>query len=183
MERRIAYAERPSNKDHLLVNTHELLRYDHYKVLGVERDASTQQIKRAYRERVKQCHPDRSTSPNAALVFRAVHDAYDTLMDAERRARYDERLRFYRGAMGSVDYTATKRTAPFARRYHAEEPDRPVHRFAFVGLHLTGFLFGTALVIGIAIGILFLHWPMYTILFSAPGIAVLPDSVAGLRTK
>ena len=49
------------------------LRYDHYKVLSVPRDATHERIKRAYRERVKDWHPDRNPSPRAAAVFQAVH--------------------------------------------------------------------------------------------------------------
>jgi len=72
------------------------LRYDHYKVLGVPRDATPKEIKRAYRERVKQWHPDKNLSDRAPEVFHALHDAYLTLSDASARAAYDERLRFYR---------------------------------------------------------------------------------------
>lgn len=158
----------------------QLLRYDHYKVLGVPRNASPQHIKRAYRERVKQCHPDRSDAANAAQVFHAVHDAYDTLIDAERRARYDERLRFYREASAPM---YQHRYAREQRHEEEEVPDRPVHRFAFFGLHLTGLLFGVTLVTGILTGVIFLGWPVYTLLFSVPGIAVIPDSIAGLRLK
>ncbi len=156
------------------------LRYDHYKVLGVARDASIQAIKQAYRERVKQCHPDRNDANNAAEVFRAVHDAYHTLADAERREQYDALLLHYRTS------PSRSKTAPIPERRrheHDEEPDRPVARFAFFGLHLTGLLFGIALVAGILIGIAFFSWPLYTLFFCVPGMAVIPDSIAGLRTK
>lgn len=156
------------------------LRYDHYKVLSVPRDATPERIKRAYRERVKDWHPDRNPSPRAADVFQAVHEAYLVLSDAEQRQRYDERLQFYRQAVPP--------TAPDPRhrphhsvRYEPEEPDRPVHRFAFYGLHLTGLLFGIALVLGILIGITFLGWPLYMLFFAVPGLAVIPDSWEGLR--
>lgn len=160
----------------------QLLRYDHYKVLGVPRDASTQQIKRAYRERVKQCHPDRNGAANAAQVFQAVHDAYNTLIHVESRTRYDEQLRFYREATEPPIDPYRYRSSGF-RRQREEEPDRPVHRFAFFGLHFTGLLFGVALVMGILIGISFFQWPLYTLFFSIPGLAVIPDSISGLRLK
>lgn len=160
-----------------------LLRYDHYKVLGVPRDASAQKIKRAYRERVKQCHPDRNGAANAANIFQAVHDAYSTLIDPKERARYDEMLRFYREAGAGPSLTQQPFQPAFRRQKAQEEPDRPVHRFAFFGLHFTGLVFGVSLVSGIVLGVLLWEWPAYTLFFCVPGLAVLPDSIAGLRAK
>ena len=171
-----------NGRKHTRIGMDQLLRYDHYKVLGVPRDASSQQIKRAYRERVKQCHPDRSGAVNAAQVFQAVHDAYNTLIHIERRTRYDEQLRFYREAIEPTADPHGHRTRTF-RYQREEEPDRPVHRFAFFGLHITGLLFGAVLITGILIGIIFFDWPLYMLFFSAPGIAVIPDSISGLRLK
>ncbi len=154
------------------------LRYDHYRVLGVPRDATAKEIKRAYRERVKYCHPDRNPSPQAATLFHAVHQAYEELHDPERRRGYDERLLHYRSA-------SAQRPQPQAdrKRYTTRDQDLPVNRFAFVGLHITGLCFGVVLVMGILIGITFLSWPTYTVVLCLPGLAVIPDSIAGIRVK
>jgi hypothetical protein len=157
---------------------HGTIRYDHYRVLGIARDATPQQVKQAYRDRVKTCHPDRNASPQANTLFHAVHDAYETLRDAERRRIYDERLSGYR----PVQEHRVRPPEPATPRY-TRAPQRPVNRFAFFGLHLTGLCFGVALVGGILLGVTFKHWPLYTILFIAPGVVVIPDSIAGLRTK
>ena len=163
----------------------EPLRYDHYRVLGVPRSASAKQIKQAYRELVKSCHPDKSDSPQAASLFQLVHEAYSELSDPGRRKLYDERLLFYRHASqprtnhGSADHTHDKR-APIRR---SEGPVRPVQRFAFVGLHVTGLCFGIALISGILVGTVFFDWPPGTLLFCLPGIALIPDSLAGIRMK
>lgn len=160
------------------------LRYDHYKVLGVPRDADARAIKRAYRERVKHWHPDMNGSAQAAEVFHALHEAYATLRDANARAAYDERLRFYREAAHAAP---TQRT-PFNTRHQrmpAEDlrPPKGSERLAFKGLHLTGLLFGILLVLGICTGCAFLDWPIYTLFFTLPGLAILPDSIAGLRMR
>lgn len=158
---------------------HEPLRYDHYRVLGVMRSASTKEIKQAYRDRVKNCHPDRNPSPQAATLFHAVHKAYQELCDPVRREAYDERLQHYR-------HSATGK--PIAPPYAQHRPfrsgtDRPVNRFAFVGLHVTGLFFGVTMVMGILVGITFFSWPMFTLVFCLPGLVVIPDSLAGLRLK
>lgn len=64
---------------------------DFYRVLGVERNASTAAIRRAFRRLAKQYHPD--SSPGESVeAFRQIQQAYETLTDAERRQRYDETL-------------------------------------------------------------------------------------------
>lgn len=61
---------------------------DYYTVLGVSRDASDIEIKRAFRELARQHHPDVSPNNNGE-VFREINEAYAVLSDREARARYD----------------------------------------------------------------------------------------------
>ncbi|MDY0108988.1 MAG: molecular chaperone DnaJ [Candidatus Krumholzibacteria bacterium] len=63
---------------------------DYYEVLGVGKDASETEIKKAYRKLAVKYHPDRNTEdPQAAEKFREATEAYDALKDAEKRAQYD----------------------------------------------------------------------------------------------
>ena len=63
---------------------------DYYAVLGVSPDATTAQIKRAYRKLARQHHPDRNPGdPCAANRFQAITMAYEVLTDPDRRAVYD----------------------------------------------------------------------------------------------
>jgi curved DNA-binding protein CbpA len=62
---------------------------DYYGVLGVDRDASTREIRRAYRRLACQQHPDRNPEPDGAQRFRTLAEAYEVLSDPARRARYD----------------------------------------------------------------------------------------------
>jgi molecular chaperone DnaJ len=62
---------------------------DHYEVLGVERDASPEDIKKAYRRLARELHPDVNPSPEAAERFKLVTHAYDVLSDPQQRVEYD----------------------------------------------------------------------------------------------
>lgn len=63
---------------------------DYYEVLGVARDASAADIKKAYRKLAHDFHPDVSKDPKGEAKFKEVSEAYATLKDAEKRAAYDQ---------------------------------------------------------------------------------------------
>ena len=62
---------------------------DHYQVLGVQRDASEDQIKKAYRKLARELHPDINPAAEAQERFKLVTHAYEVLGDAKARATYD----------------------------------------------------------------------------------------------
>ena len=62
---------------------------DYYEVLGVSRDASADDIKRAYRKLARKFHPDVSKEPAAEERFKELGEAYEVLRDPEKRAAYD----------------------------------------------------------------------------------------------
>ena len=63
---------------------------DYYATLGVERGATDEEIKKAYRKLARKYHPDVSKEANAEEKFKEVGEAYETLKDSEKRAAYDQ---------------------------------------------------------------------------------------------
>jgi molecular chaperone DnaJ len=66
-----------------------VVKRDYYEVLGVSRDASGEEIKRAFRKLAFQYHPDRNREDGAEEKFKEVNEAYEVLSDADKRAAYD----------------------------------------------------------------------------------------------
>src|SRR4051812_5481174 len=82
-----------------------------YEVLGVKRDVSAAEIRKAYRKLAKELHPDLNPGkPEAEARFKTVTAAYDILSDTDKRARYDR---------GEIDETGAERPR-YSYRPHAE---------------------------------------------------------------
>lgn len=62
---------------------------DLYELLGVTRDASQEEIKRAFRKLAMQYHPDRNSAEDAEARFKEINSAYEILSDPEKRSKYD----------------------------------------------------------------------------------------------
>lgn len=65
---------------------------DYYTILGVPRDATPEEIRKAYLDLVRRLHPDRNVSPGETELFLEVQQAYEVLSDTKRRAEYDATL-------------------------------------------------------------------------------------------
>src|SRR5437588_11861247 len=83
------------------MSTKDFIEKDYYKVLGVPKDATEAEIKKAYRKLAREYHPDANKgNPKAEERFKEISEANDILSDPKRRKEYDEaRTLFANGAI------------------------------------------------------------------------------------
>ena len=65
-------------------------KWDYYEILGISRDASDEEVKKAFRKLAFQYHPDRNRNDGAEEKFKEINEAYEVLSDANKRAAYDQ---------------------------------------------------------------------------------------------
>lgn len=95
---------------------------DFYEVLGVSKNASAEEMKRAYRKLALEWHPDRNKSSQANEKFKEINQAYEVLSDPQKHSTYDKlgHAAFEPGAGGfgaAGGYTRTYQQGPFAYSY------------------------------------------------------------------
>lgn len=100
---------------------------DYYDILGVSKNASKEEIKKAYRKLALEWHPDRNKSSQANEKFKEINEAYEVLSDSKKKETYDQfghaafdpRYGGFGGAGGPYagDYTRTYKQGPFTYTY------------------------------------------------------------------
>jgi curved DNA-binding protein CbpA len=66
---------------------------DYYAILGIQREASSREVKRAYRKLVRKCHPDlHPGDPTCKAKIQEINEAYEVLSDPVKRRAYDRRV-------------------------------------------------------------------------------------------
>jgi len=98
---------------------------DYYKILGVPVNATEEQIKRAYRVKAKQYHPDVSQSSGSNIRFQLLSEAYQTLVHRDKRRRYDVKLKY------GVDTRIRQRKREHYKRYGTSYTKRPGTSFHY----------------------------------------------------
>src|SRR2546428_3869930 len=97
---------------------------DYYKTLGVSKNASAEEIKRAYRKLARQHHPDVNKKPEAEKRFKEINEANEVLSDPEKRRRYDavgpEWERFQQGGQQPGGFQWVYTGQPGADPFHGE---------------------------------------------------------------
>lgn len=94
---------------------------DYYQILGVTEEADQQKIKKAYRQKALELHPDINASEEAVILFQEVKEAYDVLGDSEARLHYDS---------GTIIINFEDFEEPTPKQYYQAEPRPEPTNFA-----------------------------------------------------
>ena len=68
------------------------IKRDYYQILQISRNATYEEVKKAYRKLAMKYHPDHNKSANAEFMFKQISEAYQVLSNPEKRKRYDDNL-------------------------------------------------------------------------------------------
>lgn len=172
--------------------------YNYYKLLEVSPVASGAEIKKAYRAKAKLYHPDVNSSPKAHELFILVNNAYETLMDDNKRYIFDLKLKFAnRPAPFSANPVKDKRYGTrtpesfhydWASNFNARPRSKPAGFFV-----ITTFIHNLFFAIGMFFGFLMIAMPLYAIfirvwpgffIFSTiPGFLIVTEGWNGIVGK
>jgi len=171
--------------------------YDFYKILDLPRDASIEDIKRAYRNKAKLVHPDVNNSPKANEVFAVVNEAYEVLSDDRKRylhnitleqtdalkAEAERRKHYYGSSVKNNSYTNLQydwnhRTAETSDERHFRQAPISYNLFFASGMFV-----GFTIMIVTIYGTLRNYWPFPFVVITVPGFILVREGWKGIMGK
>ena len=94
---------------------------NHYQTLGIKRDASTDDIKRAYRKLAQKFHPDKNDGDKFfEEIFKEIQEAYETLSDPYEKGKYDSNYDYFFNGQQKTNQSYTRKEEP---KYEPPKPD------------------------------------------------------------
>ena len=174
--------------------------YDYYKILEIPRDATLEDIKKAYRNKAKLVHPDVNNSPKANEVFAVVNEAYDVLSDETKRYLHDvklnyadttkaeaERMKHYYGSsVKNTTYTNFHYDWDSFTKAYKEKSDKEYYKqspWVYNLFFVSGMFIGFLIIAITVIGTVRNYWPVPFVLISIAGIILVREGWRGLMGK
>ncbi|XP_067855686.1 dnaJ homolog subfamily B member 9-like [Heptranchias perlo] len=117
----------------LMISEFILAKKDYYDILGVPKNASDRQIKKAFHKLAMKYHPDKNKSPDAEAKFREIAEAYETLSDEKKRKDYDHMGHqfFNAGSGGHRPHSFNFNFDDFLKDFDFDFGHRPPHKKHF----------------------------------------------------
>jgi curved DNA-binding protein CbpA len=175
--------------------------YDFYKILEIPRNASADEIKKAYRNKAKLVHPDVNDSPKANEVFAVVTEAYEVLSDDQKRYMHDIKLnyidaakteaerkkQYYGSSIKNDTYTNFHYDwNSFEKAAYKEKSDEDYFNKSpfFYNLFFASGMFLGFIIISVSVIGTFRHfWPFPFILISITGFILVREGWRGIMKK
>lgn len=176
--------------------------YDYYKILEIPRDASLDDIKKAYRIKAKLVHPDVNNSPKANEVFAVVNEAYDVLCDETKRYLHDVKLNYADTAKADAErkkhyYGSSVKNNSYTNSFqydwnsfenvaYKEKTDEDYYKQAPVFYNLfflSGMTIGFIIIIVMLVGTFKHYWPFPFVLISITGFILVREGWKGMMGK
>ena len=163
---------------------------DYYKILSLPHDAGTEQIKKAYKEKALQYHPDINHTEKAVEIFQLINQAYQTLLEPELRRKYDFMIKYGQELdpiKNDIRYRHPADANYYYRRQHPHQNTHPpktpksirrLNHFIFYSITLI-------LVIGIIYGTidLFLNFHIGGLVFSILALLLILSGVRIIKKE
>lgn len=130
--------------------------WDYYRILGIKQNASDDEIRKAYRKKAMEYHPDRNSSPDSQEMFIRINEAYEHLMAHPYRRNITEE-EVSRNYQAWIDYRreeARKRAEAYARASYAEFRKSPIYKSTTV-------IDGTMVFLGLALATMVIFTSVY----------------------
>ncbi|MEO6303582.1 MAG: DnaJ domain-containing protein [Bacteroidia bacterium] len=166
-----------------------------YKILEIARTATTEDVKRAYRSKAKVMHPDVNNSPKANELFLIINEAYEVLIDANKRYLHDLRLdyidkskaeslykkQYYSSSIKKENTNSTEFNSVWKEKdendYYKKSP--LMYNLFFASGMFVGFLIIFVVFVGIYKNV----WPFWTVIIAIPGIVLVKEGLSGITHK